>query len=68
MESERQQVSIAITALIEVIEDRPDLSGICALLCAVGAACHNEAAEMAMLQAVTPVMFELRQAIVGRNN
>ena len=68
MENNRQELAECISALVEAIDPIRELDGLCALLCAVGAACYDETLEAKLIEAISPIMANEFMRLIGRNN
>jgi Cdc6-like AAA superfamily ATPase len=66
--SKHEEVSTCIAMLVELIDDEAELDDVCALLCAVGAACGDERIAVKLLEAITPIMIAAFADAIGRNN
>jgi hypothetical protein len=66
--NKRMEVEACIGMLVRLIEDESELDDICALLCAVGAACNDKALAAELLKAITPLMIASFLDMTARNN
>lgn len=66
--NKRMEIAAIIGALVQTIDEHADLDDICALLCAVGAACGDEDLAAKLLVAINPVMVAAFIDLTARNN
>lgn len=68
MNSKRAEVEACIAILVQLTDEHSELDDLCALLCAVGAACGDEVLAAMLLTAIEPIMLASYIEMTARNN
>lgn len=66
--NKRMEVEACIATLVQLTDEHSELDGLCALLCAVGAACGDTSLEAKLIDAISPIMVAAFIDMTAGNN